>query len=74
MDLTRAPVQCTPLVGFVYANAGANVFLTPDGHVKLGDFGCSVKLKNHTTMPGELKPCVGTPGERLQSNLLCPSV
>ncbi|KAK7497186.1 hypothetical protein BaRGS_00011480 [Batillaria attramentaria] len=39
---------------------GANIFLTSKGHVKLGDFGCSVKLKSHTTMPGEFKYMVGT--------------
>jgi len=45
---------------------GANIFLTLKGSVKLGDFGCSVKLKSHTTMPGELKTNaggVGTPGQ-----------
>jgi len=46
---------------------GANIFLTLKGSVKLGDFGCSVKLKSHTTMPGELKTsaagAVGTPGQ-----------
>jgi len=44
---------------------GANIFLTLKGSVKLGDFGCSVKLKSHTTMPGELMTnagAVGTPG------------
>jgi mitogen-activated protein kinase kinase kinase 4 len=40
---------------------GANIFLTSDGNLKLGDFGCCVKLKNHTTMPGELSAFVGTP-------------
>ncbi|XP_023209665.1 mitogen-activated protein kinase kinase kinase 4-like [Centruroides sculpturatus] len=39
----------------------ANVFLTSDGNLKLGDFGCCIKLKNHTTMPGELCSFVGTP-------------
>ncbi|KAL5010300.1 hypothetical protein ScPMuIL_012605 [Solemya velum] len=39
---------------------GANIFLTSDGLLKLGDFGCSVKLKNHTTMPGEVNTLVGT--------------
>ncbi|KAK7107487.1 mitogen-activated protein kinase kinase kinase 4-like isoform X2 [Littorina saxatilis] len=39
---------------------GANIFLTSNGHVKLGDFGCSVKLKSHTTMPGEFHNLVGT--------------
>jgi serine/threonine protein kinase len=27
---------------------------------KLGDFGCCMKLKNHSTMPGELCTLVGT--------------
>ena len=40
---------------------GANIFLTPDG-LKLGDFGCAVKLKNHTTLPGEFKTMAGTTG------------
>ena len=47
---------------------GANIFLTLKGSVKLGDFGCSVKLKSHTTMPGELVTNaggVGTPGQFL---------
>ncbi|XP_052239205.1 LOW QUALITY PROTEIN: mitogen-activated protein kinase kinase kinase 4-like [Dreissena polymorpha] len=39
---------------------GANIFLTSSGCLKLGDFGCSVKLKNHTTMVGEMKKMVGT--------------
>jgi serine/threonine protein kinase len=28
--------------------------------LKLGDFGCAVKIKAHTTMPGELQGFVGT--------------
>lgn len=39
---------------------GANIFLTSKGRLKLGDFGCSVKLKNHTTMAGEVNSLVGT--------------
>jgi len=49
----------------VFFHPGANIFLTLKGSVKLGDFGCSVKLKSHTTMPGELMTNaggVGTPG------------
>ncbi|CRK88476.1 CLUMA_CG002214, isoform A [Clunio marinus] len=39
----------------------ANVFLTNEGNcLKLGDFGSAVKIKFHTTMPGELKGYVGT--------------
>lgn len=42
---------------------GANIFLTSSGTLKLGDFGCSVKLKNHTTMVGEVNSLVGTTGK-----------
>ncbi|XP_026531029.1 mitogen-activated protein kinase kinase kinase 4 isoform X2 [Notechis scutatus] len=40
---------------------GANIFLTSSGLIKLGDFGCSVKLKNNMqTMPGEVNSTLGT--------------
>ncbi|KAL4233273.1 Mitogen-activated protein kinase kinase kinase 4 [Mactra antiquata] len=39
---------------------GANIFLTSNGCLKLGDFGCSVKLKNQTTMAGEVTIMAGT--------------
>ncbi|XP_069625623.1 mitogen-activated protein kinase kinase kinase 4 isoform X2 [Ranitomeya imitator] len=40
---------------------GANIFLTSSGLIKLGDFGCSVKLKNNAqTMPGEVNSTLGT--------------
>ncbi|XP_069698248.1 mitogen-activated protein kinase kinase kinase 4 isoform X1 [Periplaneta americana] len=39
----------------------ANIFLTDEGNsLKLGDFGSAVKIKAHTTMPGELQGFVGT--------------
>ncbi|XP_043474210.1 mitogen-activated protein kinase kinase kinase 4 [Leptopilina heterotoma] len=39
----------------------ANIFLTNEGDcLKLGDFGCAVQIKAHTTMPGELQGFVGT--------------
>ncbi|KAL1122362.1 hypothetical protein AAG570_003767 [Ranatra chinensis] len=39
----------------------ANIFLTAEGNcLKLGDFGSAVKIKAHTTVPGELKGFVGT--------------
>lgn len=38
-----------------------NIFLTNEGHcLKLGDFGCAVKIRNNTTAPGELQGFVGT--------------
>ena len=39
---------------------GANIFLVSGGPLKLGDFGCAVKLKHQTTMPGEVNTLVGT--------------
>lgn len=32
--------------------------------MKLGDFGSAVKIKAHTTVPGELQGFVGTQGKR----------
>lgn len=38
-----------------------NIFLTNEGHcLKLGDFGCAVKIRAHTTAPGELQGYIGT--------------
>ena len=34
--------------------------LDAEKNVKLGDFGCAVKIKSHSTMPGELQGFVGT--------------
>ena len=53
-ELTAPPVLFSP---------GANIFLTDECRcLKLGDFGCSVKIVAHTTMQGEVKGLVGTPG------------
>ena len=54
--ITKMLVCCVVILG-------ANIFLTSDGPLKLGDFGSAVKLKNHTTMPGEVNNLVGTAGE-----------
>lgn len=49
---------------FVFIS-GANIFLTSSGLIKLGDFGCSVKLRNNThTMPGEVNSTLGTAGKK----------
>ena len=41
--------------------SGANIFLSSNGSIKLGDFGLSVQLKNlHKTMPNEIRQQVGT--------------
>lgn len=38
-----------------------NIFLTNEGHcLKLGDFGCAVKIRANTTVAGELQGHVGT--------------
>lgn len=51
---------------------GANIFLTSSGLIKLGDFGCSVKLKNNAqTMPGEVNSTLGTAGGSGEVRL-CP--
>ncbi|CAL4120025.1 unnamed protein product, partial [Meganyctiphanes norvegica] len=40
---------------------GANIFLTNEGNtLKLGDFGCAVRLRGHHTEVGELAGIVGT--------------
>lgn len=40
---------------------GANIFLTEEGNIlKLGDFGCAVRLRGHQTEVGELAGIVGT--------------
>lgn len=40
---------------------GANIFLSSNGSIKLGDFGLSVQLKNYNmTMPNEIKQQAGT--------------
>lgn len=41
----------------------ANIYLTDNGNcLKIGDFGCAIKIKSHSTMPGELQGFVGTQG------------
>lgn len=52
-----------------FATSGANIFLTSSGLIKLGDFGCSVKLRNNThTMPGEVNSTLGTAGKKIYSD------
>ena len=49
------------IVCFNSCPSGANIFLSSNGSIKLGDFGLSVQLKNlHKTMPNEIKQQVGT--------------
>ena len=42
--------------------AGANIFLSSKGSIKLGDFGLSVQLKHYkeTVMTNEIKQQAGT--------------
>ena len=43
---------------------GANIFVSSDGVLKLGDFGSSIKLKNPLqTIYGEISNIRGTVGE-----------
>ena len=55
-------VACLHEHGVVHRDIkGANIFLTQEmKSIKLGDFGCAVKIKSHSTMPGELQGFVGT--------------
>lgn len=54
---------CVPEADACSFPSGANIFLTSSGLIKLGDFGCSVKLKNNAqTMPGEVNSTLGTAG------------
>ena len=55
-------VTCLHEHGVVHRDIkGANIFLTEEMKtIKLGDFGCAVKIRAHTTMPGELQGFVGT--------------
>lgn len=46
------------------SSSGANIFLTEEGNtLKLGDFGCAVRLRGHQTEIGELAGIVGTHGK-----------
>ncbi|XP_025424762.1 mitogen-activated protein kinase kinase kinase 4 isoform X2 [Sipha flava] len=66
--LRRFTKQLVSGVDILHQNAivhrdikSANIFLTDEGNgLKLGDFGSAVKMKAHTTIPGELKGFVGT--------------
>ncbi|KAL5233991.1 hypothetical protein ACI65C_001401 [Semiaphis heraclei] len=66
--LRRFTKQLVSGVGILHKHAivhrdikSANIFLTGEGNcLKLGDFGSAVKMKAHTTVPGELKGFVGT--------------
>ena len=55
-------VACLHEHGVVHRDIkGANIVLTQEMKtIKLRDFGCAVKIKSHTTMPGELQGFVGT--------------
>lgn len=43
---------------------GANVFITADGSVKIGDFGLCVQMKHTKTRPEEIKGTAGTAGKQ----------
>jgi serine/threonine protein kinase len=49
----------TRYIGAAAISYNPFAFSTPQT-LKLGDFGCAVKIKAHTTMPGELQGFVGT--------------
>ena len=52
---------CIVICTFNTHPLGANIFLSSNGSIKLGDFGLSVQLKNlHKTMPNEIRQQVGT--------------
>lgn len=45
--------------------------MTDEGNgLKLGDFGSAVKMKAHTTVPGELKGFVGTQGNYILGDII----
>lgn len=55
---------CKKHVAFLSA-LGANIFVSSDGLLKLGDFGSSIKLKNPLqTVYGEISNIRGTVGEQ----------
>ena len=41
---------------------GANIFITADGSIKIGDFGLCVQIQHTKTRPEEIKGTAGTAG------------